>query len=198
GPARRRARGGEPRPLEHPGAHARSGSGCAGAALRRAVRGGRRADGKGLRLDRPQSLRPARPEPGARPRAPSAEAPVSPPRRRSPAKGSRRSRLADDPRWYQRAVFYEVVPRGFFDANDDGTGDLSGIVAKLDYLSWLGIDCIWLLPFYESPLRDGGYDISDFFSVHHEYGDLGDAVHLVESAHRRGIRVIADLVMNHT
>jgi maltose alpha-D-glucosyltransferase/alpha-amylase len=125
---------------------------------------------------------------------------VSPTRRRgrSSASGSRRSRLADDPRWYQKAVFYEVVPRGFYDANNDGTGDLSGIVDKLDYLSWLGIDCIWLLPFYQSPLRDGGYDISDFFTVHHEYGDLGDAVHLVEQAHRRGIRIIADLVMNHT
>ena len=125
---------------------------------------------------------------------------MSPPRRRgrSGAGGTRRSRLADDPRWYQRAVFYEVVPRGFYDANNDGTGDLSGIVDKLDYLSWLGVDCIWLLPFYQSPLRDGGYDISDFFSVHHEYGDLGDAVNLVEQAHRHGLRVIADLVMNHT
>jgi maltose alpha-D-glucosyltransferase / alpha-amylase len=119
-------------------------------------------------------------------------------RSRSSSGGSRRSRLADDPRWYQRAVFYEVVPRGFYDANNDGTGDLSGIVDKLDYLSWLGVDCIWLLPFYKSPLRDGGYDISDFFSVHHDYGDLGDAVNLVERAHRQGLRVIADLVMNHT
>ncbi|HWC37607.1 MAG TPA: maltose alpha-D-glucosyltransferase [Acidimicrobiales bacterium] len=125
---------------------------------------------------------------------------MSPSRRRarSHAGSSRRSQLADDPRWYQKAVFYEVVTRGFYDANNDGTGDLSGIVDKLDYLSWLGIDCIWLLPFYQSPLRDGGYDISDFFSVHHDYGDLGDAVHLVEQAHRRGIRIIADLVMNHT
>jgi hypothetical protein len=62
-------------------------------------------------------------------------------------------------------VFYEVLVRGFYDSTNDGTGDLKGIVEKLDYLDWLGIDCIWLLPFYESPLRDGGYDISDFFSV---------------------------------
>jgi maltose alpha-D-glucosyltransferase/alpha-amylase len=125
---------------------------------------------------------------------------VSPTRRRGRpgAGGPRRSPLADDPRWYQRAVFYEVVPRGFYDANNDGTGDLSGIVDKLEYLSWLGVDCIWLLPFYQSPLRDGGYDISDFFSVHPDYGDLGDAVQLVEQAHRRGLRIIADLVMNHT
>jgi len=103
-----------------------------------------------------------------------------------------------DPRWYRRAVFYEVLTRGFYDANRDGTGDLSGITAKLDYLEWLGVDCLWLLPFYQSPLRDGGYDISDFWSVLPAYGDLGDAIHLVEEAHRRGIRIVADLVMNHT
>ena len=103
-----------------------------------------------------------------------------------------------DHRWYQRAVFYEVLVRGFFDSNNDGTGDLRGITEKLDYLQWLGVDCLWLLPFYQSPLRDGGYDISDFFTVLPEYGDLGDAVQLVEEAHKRGIRLIADLVMNHT
>ncbi|MDQ2754213.1 MAG: maltose alpha-D-glucosyltransferase [Actinomycetota bacterium] len=103
-----------------------------------------------------------------------------------------------DPRWYQRAVFYEILVRGFYDANGDGTGDLAGITAKLDYLEWLGIDCLWLLPFYQSPLRDGGYDISDFWTILPEYGDLADAVELIEEAHRRGIRVIADLVMNHT
>ncbi|MGH9082085.1 MAG: maltose alpha-D-glucosyltransferase [Acidimicrobiales bacterium] len=101
-------------------------------------------------------------------------------------------------RWFQHAVFYEVLVRGFFDGNDDGSGDLPGLRAKLDYLQWLGIDCLWLLPFYPSPLRDGGYDISDFFNVHPDYGSLGDLVGLLEDAHRRGIRVIADLVMNHT
>ncbi|MHB1925123.1 MAG: alpha-amylase family glycosyl hydrolase, partial [Acidimicrobiales bacterium] len=100
--------------------------------------------------------------------------------------------------WFQHSVFYEVLVRGFYDANDDGTGDLKGLTSKLDYLSWLGVDCLWLLPFYQSPLRDGGYDISDFFTILPEYGDLADAVELVEQAHRRGIRVIADLVMNHT
>jgi maltose alpha-D-glucosyltransferase/alpha-amylase len=103
-----------------------------------------------------------------------------------------------DPRWYQRAVFYEVLVRGFHDGNSDGTGDLRGLRDKLDYLQWLGIDCIWLLPFYQSPLRDGGYDISDFFTVLPEYGDLADVTQLVEEAHHRGIRVIADLVVNHT
>jgi maltose alpha-D-glucosyltransferase/alpha-amylase len=104
----------------------------------------------------------------------------------------------EDPHWFQRSVFYEILVRGFYDANDDGTGDISGITAKLDYLQWLGIDCIWLLPFYQSPLRDGGYDISDFFTILPEYGTLADAVELVEQAHRRGMRIIADLVMNHT
>ena len=74
----------------------------------------------------------------------------------------------NDVRWYQRAVFYEVVVRGFKDSNGDGTGDLPGLIDKLDYLEWLGIDCIWLLPFYKSPLRDGGYDICDFFTIHPE------------------------------
>jgi maltose alpha-D-glucosyltransferase/alpha-amylase len=106
--------------------------------------------------------------------------------------------VAPEPNWYQRAVFYEILVRGFFDNTNDGTGDLAGITAKLDYLQWLGIDCIWLLPFYQSPLRDGGYDISDFWTILPEYGDLADAVELVEQAHKRGLRIIADLVMNHT
>jgi maltose alpha-D-glucosyltransferase / alpha-amylase len=108
------------------------------------------------------------------------------------------SPLGEDPRWYQRAVFYEVLVRGFADSNGDGTGDLKGLTERLDYLEWLGIDCIWLLPFFDSPLRDGGYDISDFLTVHPAYGDVKDAAALVEQAHRRGLRVIADMVMNHT
>ncbi len=108
------------------------------------------------------------------------------------------TRLEHDEGWFQRAVFYEVSIRGFYDSNNDGGGDLKGLTKKLDYLQWLGVDCLWLLPFYQSPLRDGGYDISDFFTVLPEYGDLADAEGLVEEAHRRGIRVIADLVMNHT
>ncbi|MDQ1501756.1 MAG: maltose alpha-D-glucosyltransferase / alpha-amylase, partial [Actinomycetota bacterium] len=103
-----------------------------------------------------------------------------------------------DERWFQRAVFYEVSVRSFFDANGDGTGDLQGLIEKLDYISWLGVDCLWLLPFYSSPLRDGGYDISDFFTILPEYGKLGDAVRLMEEAHKRGIRIITDLVVNHT
>jgi maltose alpha-D-glucosyltransferase / alpha-amylase len=103
-----------------------------------------------------------------------------------------------DHRWYQKAVFYEVLVRGFYDSNADGTGDLAGLTEKLEYLEWLGIDCIWLLPFYQSPLRDGGYDISDFFTVLPAYGSVDDAGALVEEAHRRNMRLIADLVVNHT
>jgi maltose alpha-D-glucosyltransferase/alpha-amylase len=103
-----------------------------------------------------------------------------------------------DPEWYRRALFYEVLIRGFQDANGDGTGDIKGLTARLDYLQWLGIDCIWLLPIYESPLRDGGYDIADYLRILPEYGNIADFVELVEQAHKRGLRIIADLVMNHT
>jgi maltose alpha-D-glucosyltransferase/alpha-amylase len=103
-----------------------------------------------------------------------------------------------DPLWFKRAVFYEVHLRGFFDGNDDGSGDLRGLTDKLDYLQWLGIDCIWLLPMYPSPLRDGGYDIADYYSVHPDYGTVEDFKSLIEAAHQRGIRVVADLVVNHT
>jgi maltose alpha-D-glucosyltransferase / alpha-amylase len=103
-----------------------------------------------------------------------------------------------DPQWYKTAVFYEVLIRGFRDSNGDGTGDIRGLIEGLDYLKWLGIDCIWLLPIYQSPLRDGGYDISDFTTILPDFGDLADFVELVDEAHSRGIRIIADLVMNHT
>jgi maltose alpha-D-glucosyltransferase / alpha-amylase len=103
-----------------------------------------------------------------------------------------------DARWYQRAVFYEVAVRGFFDSDGDGFGDFRGMQQRLDYLEWLGIDCLWLLPFYQSPLRDGGYDISDFYTVLPESGIVDDVDVFLDEAHRRGIRVIADMVMNHT
>jgi maltose alpha-D-glucosyltransferase/alpha-amylase len=106
--------------------------------------------------------------------------------------------FAAEPLWFKRAVFYEIHIRGFYDSNGDGSGDFRGLTEKLDYLQWLGIDCIWLLPFYESPLRDGGYDIADFYKVHPDYGTVEDVKQLIDAAHARGIRVIADLVMNHT
>jgi len=100
--------------------------------------------------------------------------------------------------WFKRAVFYEVLVRAFADSDGDGTGDLRGLASRLDYLEWLGIDCLWLPPFYASPLRDGGYDISDFRAVLPEFGTVDDFVYLLDEAHRRGIRVITDLVLNHT
>jgi maltose alpha-D-glucosyltransferase / alpha-amylase len=102
------------------------------------------------------------------------------------------------PLWFKTAVFYEIHTRAFFDANGDGSGDFRGLTEKLDYLQWLGVDCIWLLPFFKSPLRDGGYDISDFFTIQPDYGTVDDVRDFIEAAHQRGIRVIADLVMNHT
>jgi len=100
--------------------------------------------------------------------------------------------------WYRTAIMYEVMVRGFRDSNGDGQGDLAGVIEKLDHFTWLGVDCLWLNPFYESPLRDNGYDISDFSRVHRDFGTVADVAHLIEEAHRRDIRVIADLVVNHT
>jgi maltose alpha-D-glucosyltransferase/alpha-amylase len=104
----------------------------------------------------------------------------------------------DDPLWYKTAVFYELYVRGFQDGSGDGSGDFRGLTERLDYLQWLGIDCIWLLPIFPSPLRDGGYDVSDYFSILPSYGTLGDFYEFLEAAHDHGMRVIADLVMNHT
>ncbi len=103
-----------------------------------------------------------------------------------------------DPLWFKRAVFYEVLVRAFSDSNSDGTGDLKGLTSRLDYLQWLGVDCLWLPPFYQSPLRDGGYDVSDYLKVLPEFGDLGDFVEFVDAAHTRGMRVVIDFVVNHT
>ena len=104
----------------------------------------------------------------------------------------------EDYEWYRSAVFYEVLVRAFFDSDNNGSGDLNGLTEKLDYLQWLGVDCLWLPPFYDSPLRDGGYDIRDFRAVLDEFGTVEDFKVLLDEAHARGIRVITDLVMNHT
>src|SRR3954468_16006701 len=103
-----------------------------------------------------------------------------------------------DPLWFKRAVFYEVLVRSFKDSNADGIGDLQGLTEKLDYLEWLGVDCLWLPPFYPSPLRDGGYDISHYTEVMPEIGTVADFAEFLQQAHARGIRVIVDFVMNHT
>jgi maltose alpha-D-glucosyltransferase/alpha-amylase len=106
--------------------------------------------------------------------------------------------MDDSKLWYTQAIFYEVYLRAFFDYNDDGHGDLRGLIQKLDYLKDLGVDCLWLLPIYPSPLRDDGYDIADYYNVLPTYGDLQDFRDLVTEVHGRGMRIIADLVLNHT
>ncbi len=106
--------------------------------------------------------------------------------------------ISNDPLWYKDAVFYELYVRAFADGNSDGHGDFKGLTARLDYLQDLGVDCIWLLPMYPSPLRDDGYDIADYTGIHPDYGTLADFQAMLDEAHRRGLRVIADLVINHT
>ncbi|WP_034649720.1 maltose alpha-D-glucosyltransferase [Cellulomonas sp. HZM] len=106
--------------------------------------------------------------------------------------------LSDDPQWYRTAVFYEVMLRCFSDSSGAGSGDLRGLIDRLDYLQWLGIDCLWLPPFYPSPLRDGGYDVADYTAVAAQYGSIADFTELIQQAHARGMRIVVDLVMNHT
>ncbi|QDZ13742.1 maltose alpha-D-glucosyltransferase [Humibacter ginsenosidimutans] len=106
--------------------------------------------------------------------------------------------LTLDPQWYRRAVFYEVMVRSFVDSNGDGTGDIQGLISKLDYLQWLGVDALWLPPFFASPLRDGGYDVADYRRIMPEFGTLDEFQDLVTKAHERDMRVIIDLPLNHT
>ena len=106
--------------------------------------------------------------------------------------------LEHDPQWYRRAVFYEVMVRSFYDSDGDGVGDIPGLISKLDYLEWLGIDALWLPPFYSSPLKDGGYDVADYRQVLPEFGTIEDFQELVSQAHARNMRVVMDLPINHT
>lgn len=101
-------------------------------------------------------------------------------------------------RWWKEAVVYQIYPKSFLDSNGDGIGDLKGIIAKLDYLKGLGVDVLWLNPVYASPDADNGYDISDYQSISPKYGTLEDFDHLLQEAHQRGLKVIMDLVVNHT
>ena len=105
---------------------------------------------------------------------------------------------ADDPLWFKDAIIYQCHVKSFFDANNDGVGDFAGLTAKLNYIAELGVNAIWLLPFYPSPRLDDGYDISEYRAVHSEYGTLNDVKRFIASAHARGIRVITELVINHT
>ena len=103
-----------------------------------------------------------------------------------------------DPLWYKDAVIYQVHVKSYFDSNNDGIGDFPGLIAKLDYIADLGVNTIWLLPFYPSPRRDDGYDIAEYRGVHSDYGTMADAKRFISEAHKRGLRVITELVINHT
>jgi maltose alpha-D-glucosyltransferase/alpha-amylase len=118
--------------------------------------------------------------------------------RRFPARATPAAAIGDDPLWYKDAVIYELHVRSFKDSNDDGIGDFLGLIQKLDHIASLGATAIWILPFYPSPLRDDGYDISDYFEVNPSYGRVGEVRRLVREAHKRGLRVITELVCNHT
>jgi maltose alpha-D-glucosyltransferase/alpha-amylase len=141
---------------------------------------------------------PATPVPAAAPPTGQIAVTALPPRRQPPVPAPESGGLRPDPDWYRTAVFYEVMIRSFSDSDGSGSGDLRGLTARLDYLQWLGIDCLWLPPFYPSPLRDGGYDVSDYTAVAPQYGSIEDFTDLVAAAHERGMRVVVDLVMNHS
>ncbi|HEY0426138.1 MAG TPA: alpha-amylase family glycosyl hydrolase, partial [Rhodopila sp.] len=116
--------------------------------------------------------------------------------------GHPRPRIAQatdaDPLWYKDAIIYQIHIKSFFDSNNDGIGDFPGLISRLDYIADLGVNTIWLLPFYPSPRLDDGYDIADYRGVHSDYGTLADVKRFIAAAHERGIRVIAELVVNHT
>ncbi len=114
------------------------------------------------------------------------------------AKRSRPAAFIDDPLWYKDAVIYQLHVKSFFDGNNDGIGDFAGLIGKLDYIADLGVNTLWLLPFYPSPRRDDGYDIAEYKAVHPDYGSMADARRFIAEAHKRGLRVITELVINHT
>jgi alpha-glucosidase len=106
--------------------------------------------------------------------------------------------MSEPRHWWQDAVIYQIYPRSFQDSNGDGVGDLAGITARLDYLRALGVDALWLSPIYPSPMRDFGYDVADYTAISPEFGTMGDVRALLTAAHERGLRILLDLVMNHT
>ena len=116
----------------------------------------------------------------------------------TPSSRRKKNKLSNDPQWYRDAVIYQLHVKSFFDGNGDGIGDFRGLISKLDYIAELGVDTVWLLPFYPSPRRDDGYDIAEYKGVHPDYGTMGDAKRFIAEAHARGLRVITELVINHT
>lgn len=101
-------------------------------------------------------------------------------------------------KWWQKSVIYQIYPKSFFDSNGDGIGDLQGIIQKISYLKRLGVDVIWLCPVYQSPQEDNGYDISDYESIYPGFGTMDDMKKLIRICDREGIRIVMDLVVNHT
>ena len=108
------------------------------------------------------------------------------------------NKINDDPLWYKDGIMYQVHIKSFMDSNDDGIGDIKGLTRKLDYIQSLGINILWVLPFYPSPMKDDGYDIADYFNINPDYGTLDDFKEFLNEAHIRKIRVVTELVMNHT
>ena len=100
--------------------------------------------------------------------------------------------------WWKEAVVYQIYPKSFMDSNGDGIGDIPGIISKLDYLKELGITVLWICPLYRSPQKDNGYDISDYQAIHEDFGSMEDFDALLAGAHERGIKIVMDLVVNHT
>lgn len=114
------------------------------------------------------------------------------------AKQNNRNVLLGDSTWYKDAVIYQVHVKSYFDSNNDGVGDFAGLITKLDYIAELGVTAIWLLPFYPSPMRDDGYDIADYRAIEPSYGTMSEVRHFIKEAHKRGLRIITELVINHT
>ena len=100
--------------------------------------------------------------------------------------------------WYKEGAVYQVYPRSFKDTNNDGIGDLKGIIEKIEYIASLGVKMVWLSPIYASPLEDNGYDISDYKAIHPDYGTMDDFKHMIDLMHQKGLKLIMDLVVNHT
>src|SRR5688572_13200862 len=100
--------------------------------------------------------------------------------------------------WWQTGIIYQIYIRSFKDTNGDGIGDIRGVIQQLDYLTWLGIDAIWLTPFYPSPMKDFGYDITDYKGIHPLFGGMADFEELVQEVHKRDLKLIVDFVPNHT